>query len=103
MKIYQYTDNEFTQEVNNVKDLLARDLYDAGVISKEQCVQIQQDFAVILSPAKMLGGKVKESLGWEDDKTYFKTIKLNLNNNKDKEDVHQSEDSDREGVDNGSS
>lgn len=103
MRLYSYTDSQLTEEINKVKDLLAKDLYYAGVISEEQCEQIEQDYAIILSPASMLGQKVKSALGWKDDKTYFKTIKLNLKNNKDKEDVHQSQDSDRERVDNGSS
>ena len=50
----------------------------------------------------MFGNKIKKVMGWEDDTSYFKTIKLNLNNNKDKKDVHQSEDSNTKGVDNGS-
>jgi len=103
MKLYSLTEQQFTEELNKVKDILAKDLCYAGVISEDQSRQMEEDFAVILAPSAMLGSKVKKALGWEDGQTYFKTIKLNLkDNNKEKEDVHQSENSDPEGVDNGS-
>ena len=102
MKLYSMTDTEFTQQLNIGKDTLATDLLGAGVIDQEQYRQIVEDYALIVAPSGMFGKRIKKVMGWEDDTSYFKTIKLNLNNNKDKKDVHQSEDSDTEGVDNGS-
>ena len=106
MQVMTLTNEAMTEEMNKCKDVLAQQLYEAGVIDENQVQQIQEDFALILAPAAMFGSKVKEALGWKDKSTYYKVIKLNnFNNNKNKEvkDVHQSEDSDREGVDNGDS
>lgn len=104
MKIYSYTENEFTENLNIGKDVLAHDLFKAGVINEEQCRTIQEDYAIMLAPSSLFGTKIKKAMGWDDDKSYFKTIKLNFDNknNKETEDVHQSEDSDTAGVDNGS-
>ena len=100
--MYTLTDTEFTQQLNMGKDCLAKDLLSAGVIDEDQYRQIVEDYALIVASSSMFGNKIKKVMGWEDDTSYFKTIKLNLNNNKDKKDVHQSEDSDTKGVDNGS-
>ena len=103
MQVMTLTNEAMTEEMNKCKDILAHQLYDAGVIDKNQVQRIQEDFALIVAPSSMFGNKVREALGWEEKNTYYKVIQLNnFNNNKEKEDVHQSEDSDSEGVDNGS-
>ena len=105
MQVMTLTNEAMTEEMNKCKDILAHQLYDAGVIDENQVRQIQEDFALIVAPSSMFGSKVRDALGWKDKSTYYKVIQLNNfknNNNKEKEDVHQSEDSDTEGVDNGS-
>ncbi len=104
MQVMTLTNEAMTEEMNKCKDILAHQLYDAGVIDKNQVQRIQEDFALIVAPSSMFGNKVREALGWEEKNTYYKVIQLNNfnNNNKENEDVHQSEDSDTEGVDNGS-
>ena len=102
MKVMTLTLDAMTEEMNKCKDILAHQLYEAGVIDEDQVRQIQEDFALILAPASMFGSKVKKALGWEDDNSYYKVIKLNnFTNNKEKEDVHQPEESDSGGVDTG--
>lgn len=105
MKVFSYTENEFTENMNIGKDVLARGLYQAGIINNDQRRAIEEDFAIILASSNLFGKAVKKALGWDDNETYFKVIQLNNfnnNNNKEKEDVHQPEDSDTGGVDNGS-
>jgi hypothetical protein len=103
MQVMTLTNEAMTEEMNKCKDILAHQLYEAGVINEEQVQQIQEDFALIIAPSSMFGTKVKEALGWKDKSTYYKVVQLNNfnKNNKENEDVHQSEDSDSEGVDSG--
>ncbi len=101
MNVYTYTENELTENLNLGKDILAGDLYNAGVIDKDQCRIMQEDYAIMLAPSSIFGKTIRKALGWEKDKTYFKTIKLKLNNRDDNND-NKSEDSSRERVDTGS-
>jgi hypothetical protein len=103
MQVMTLTNEAMTEEMNKCKAILAHQLYEAGVINEEQVQQIQEDFALIIAPSSMFGTKVKEALGWKDKSTYYKVVQLNNfnKNNKENEDVHQSEDSDSEGVDSG--
>ncbi len=103
MKMYTLTSETYSEALNDAKNVLADGLFSDGVIDNETYRSIKEDYAIILAPSSMFGNAARKALGWDEEKDYYKVVKLKLNNNnKDKKDVHQSEDSDTEGVDNGS-
>lgn len=105
MKLFTLTTNELAKNMNSGKDVIADTLEYAGVINSEQARTLREDFALLLIEKGMLGKAIDKVIGQsEDDGLIIKLIQVHNfknNNNKEKtEDVHQSEDGDKSGLDN---
>ena len=102
MKLYQYTTDGLSKELNTGKDVLAHTLLETDVIDEAQFKIITEDFAILLVEKGFFGKTIAKVLNWTDSEVlYFKAVRVNNFNNKDKEDVHQSESSNQKQLDSG--
>jgi len=101
MKMYTLTSETYSEALNDAKNVLADGLFEDGVVDNETYRTIKEDYAIILAPSSIFGGAARKALGWDEEKDYYKVVKLRLNN-KDNNNDNKSEDSGTEGVDNGS-
>jgi hypothetical protein len=106
LKTVTFTLDDLSANLNIGKDLLALELYNAGLLSEEQARAIREDYAILAIEKGLLGRALDKLLFNKEDKD--DTIKLQLvqvnnikYNNKENEDVNQSEDGDPTGVDSG--
>jgi hypothetical protein len=106
MKLYSLTQEDMTRHANLASNVMAETMLEAGVIDKETHRIITEDFAVIANERNFFGKCIAKALGRKEDDSgsvFYNCVQVqNIKyNKKDKIDVHQPEDSDREGVDNG--
>ena len=103
MKMYTVTLEEMTKNANLAILALAKTLLDADVISDKQFTTITEDFAVLCADKNFFGRHLAKVMGWEDKESiYYKAIQINniKYNKKENNDDHQTENGDRERLDN---
>lgn len=102
MKLYSTSLEEMTRNANLATFALANTLLDSGAISKEQFTTMTEDFAVIVAEQGFFGRHLAKVMRWNDkEMMYFKCVQINnIKYNNKETDVHQSEDGDRERLDN---